>query len=171
MNTEEFNKKNNDINLEVKKLDSEGKKAVIDFKGYIDTYNSPNVGKFIAEFVEENEVTSIVYNLGGLSYISSTGIGFLTESLKICNKHKIKFYLSNIQKNVLEVINLLGFTTFFNVINDIEDTNNMTVEESKFPVTISCSKCNKPLKIVKIGKFKCGACGNIIKVNKDGIVE
>ena len=168
-----FNKDNNDVVLTLKELDSEGKKIVLSFQGYIDTYNSPKVSKVIDEIVEAkvNSLTSLIFDLSGLNYISSTGIGFLTEILQVCTSKNIKFYLSNIQKNVLEVINLLGFTTFFNVINDINDLDNLVVEESKFPVNIVCSKCGKPLKIVKTGKFKCGSCNNIIKVNENGEVE
>ena len=170
---DDFNKDNNDVVLSLKELDSEGKKIVLSFQGYIDTYNSPKVSKVMNAIIETKGdiLSSLVFNLSGLNYISSTGIGFLTETLQVCTSKHIKFYLSNIQKNVLEVINLLGFTMFFNVINDINDLDNLVVEESKFPINIVCSKCGKPLKIIKAGKFKCGSCNNIIKVNEKGEVE
>ena len=170
---DEFNKQNNDIVLTLKSLEPEGKKLVLSFQGYIDTYNSPKTSAFMTSLIEHNldKLTSLIFDLGGLNYVSSTGIGFLTETLKVCMEHGIKFYLSNIQSNVLEVINLLGFTTFFNVIEDINNIDNLIIEESKFPINIVCSKCGKPLKVVKAGKFKCSSCTNIIKVNEKGEIE
>jgi anti-sigma B factor antagonist len=88
--------------------------------GYLDTYNSPEFQSHINELINEG-VRHIIFNLSGLSYISSTGIGAFTSFMKSLRQKKGSMVLFGLQEKVLEVFSLLGFTKFFKIGSDLDE--------------------------------------------------
>ncbi len=88
--------------------------------GYLDTYNSPEFQSHINELINSG-VRQIIFNLSGLSYISSTGIGAFTSFMKSLRQKKGNMVLFGLQEKVLEVFSLLGFTKFFKIGTDLDE--------------------------------------------------
>ena len=88
--------------------------------GYLDTYNSPEFQSHINELISSG-VRHIIFNLSGLSYISSTGIGAFTSFMKSLRQKKGSMVLFGLQEKVLEVFSLLGFTKFFKIGTDLDE--------------------------------------------------
>jgi len=145
--------------------------------GMIDTYNSDFFVKKI-EMIKKTDYIKMVIDLSGISYISSTGMGALIQILKMFSSFTPvgKLFLSGITPKVMEVFNLLGFSSFFKTFDTIDeavffmDNDKLkTTEEKKiFPTVIKCSFCGRKLKVVKQGKFRCPSCKYIIIINNDG---
>jgi len=144
--------------------------------GYIDTYNTNFFQQQVQLAIEEGYIR-LIFNCNGLSYISSTGIGAFTAFIKTIKPQGGDLVLLDIQPKVYEVLQLLGFSHFFN-IKDAFDTavsffsGDQTEQEPEiFPKTFSCPICSKTLKAVKAGRFRCSACKTIIAIGNDGVVS
>jgi anti-anti-sigma factor len=98
----------------------DGETIQLILNGYLDTYNSPEFQSHINELINSG-VRFILFNLSGLNYISSTGIGALTSFVKILKQKKGNMVLLGIQEKVMEVFQLLGFTKFFKIASTLEE--------------------------------------------------
>jgi stage II sporulation protein AA (anti-sigma F factor antagonist) len=86
--------------------------CVVHMAGYIDTYNSMYCQKQINPFIQQGLV-NIVFDLSGVTYISSTGVGVFTNTLKQVKAEGGDMILVAPRPRVEEVFDLLGFKTFF----------------------------------------------------------
>ncbi len=166
-------------------------KVQLVLNGYLDTYNSPEFQSHINSMIDSN-IKYLVFNCNGLTYISSTGIGAFTSFLKRLKQKKGDMVLFGLQQKVLEVFELLGFTKFFKIAQDLNEALEMLgqdkvvqgsntkpsneveeVEEVEdiFPLIFKCPHCGKKLKTSKPGKFKCSGCEGIFTVSEEGKVE
>ncbi len=147
---------------------------ILKINGFIDTYNSDSFLESIKKFISLTERKVCIIEMSGINYMSSTGIGAFVELLKFCNEKKIVFYMMNINQNVDEVFNLLGFKLFFNYIKEIKNINDEKIKRSVFPVKIKCPSCSTELIAKKIGSFKCSKCSNVFRItdkNNEIIIE
>ncbi len=149
--------------------------------GYLDTYNSPEFQSHINTLINTG-IQCIIFNCNGLNYISSTGIGAFTAFLKLMKSKKGDMALFGLQKKVMEVFQLLGFTKFFKIAGDLDSAMlllksgnifeaSVTKKESVFPLIFQCPHCEKKLKTAKSGKFRCSGCKEVIVVDENGKVE
>jgi len=87
--------------------------------GYLDTINSIQLTPQLNAITSDIKgLRKIVLNLKGLTYASSTGIGAFTSLLISCKQKEIYLVLLNVNKKILDVISLLGFTSFFDIRSD-----------------------------------------------------
>jgi anti-anti-sigma factor len=149
---------------------------IVVLSGYIDTYNTNFFQKQVQRIIETG-FTRLIFNCGGLHYVSSTGIGSFTTFLKTVKPLDGDVVLLNVQSKVYEVFQLLGFSQFFN----IKDTLNSAIsffggdpldqKSAVFPKLFSCPICPKKLKTLKSGRFRCPGCKTIITIDNAGTVS
>jgi anti-anti-sigma factor len=153
--------------------------------GYLDTYNSPEFQSHVNSLINSG-INSIIFNCNGLNYISSTGIGAFTAFLKLIKQKKGDMALFGLQKKVMDVFQLLGFTKFFKIADDFESALALLRGEGKeqmkeplaaarvhaaFPLVFGCPHCGKKLKTAKAGTFRCSGCKGIIVVDEGAKVK
>ena len=97
----------------------DGKTVQLILTGYLDTYNSPEFQTHVNQLIDSN-INRIIFNCNGLNYISSTGIGAFTAFLKNLKQKKGDMVLFGLQNKVLDVFQLLGFTKFFKIADDLD---------------------------------------------------
>jgi tRNA(Ile2) C34 agmatinyltransferase TiaS len=84
--------------------------------------------------------------------------------------------LLDIQPKVYEVFQLLGFSQFFNIKENLDEAINFfrgdTVGSSGsvFPKVFACPICSKKLKALKAGRFRCSECKSILAIDNTGQV-
>jgi len=143
--------------------------------GYIDTYNSNYFQKRVQKAIEAGFIR-LVFQCNGLNYVSSTGIGSFTAFLKSVKPRGGDLVLLEIQPKVYEVFQLLGFSQFFNIKDNLDDSINFfktgttTEAVSLFPKVFSCPICSKKLKALKSGRFRCSECKTILAIDNAGQV-
>jgi anti-sigma B factor antagonist len=98
----------------------DGETVQLILNGYLDTYNSPEFQSHVNGLINSG-VKYILFNLSGLNYISSTGIGAFTSFMKILKQKKGNMVLLGIQEKVMEVFQLLGFTKFFKIATTLDE--------------------------------------------------
>lgn len=95
--------------------------AVVSLKGYLDHSNSIEFADAVLDFFGADwEDNPFILDLSGLQYISSSGIGTFT-TIRVQADHKNSpLYLLKMDSKVRSVFEQLGFSSFFNIIEDIE---------------------------------------------------
>ncbi|MDR0455153.1 MAG: anti-sigma factor antagonist [Treponema sp.] len=164
-----------DENLKIRLQNVEGCLMLV-LNGYIDTYNSTIFQKRVQRAIDAGFIR-LIFNCNGLNHVSSTGIGSLTVFLKAVKSQGGDMILLEIQPKVYEVFQLLGFSQFFNIQTDLNESidffrNNETQQETEvFPKTFACPFCSKSLKAVKPGRFRCSDCKTILAIDNAGAVS
>jgi anti-sigma B factor antagonist len=159
--------KNDSLKIRLQKIAPEC--VVVYCTGYIDTYNSAYFTGRINMIIAAG-FSRIVFNLAGISYISSTGIGSFTAFLKTLRPRGGDMVLLQVQPRVFEVFQLLGFAQFFNVRDNLEQAvafleSSGTGGAPPFPRVFACPICSKRLKASRTGRFRCSECKTILAVD------
>lgn len=85
---------------------------IITVSGRVDTTSAPELEKFILENTEG--VTDLVLDLADMPYTSSAGLRVLLKAQKLMNSQG-SMKLINVQEDVMEVLDMTGFTDIINV--------------------------------------------------------
>jgi anti-anti-sigma factor len=167
--------KDESLKIKLQKVNEVEGCLVLYLTGYIDTYNSNYFQKRVQKAIEAGFIR-LVFHCGGLNYVSSTGIGSFTAFLKAVKPRGGDLVLLEIQPKVYEVFQLLGFSQFFNIKDNLDDSINFfrkgstTESVSLFPKIFACPICSKKLKALKPGRFRCSECKTILAIDNAGQV-
>ncbi len=167
--------KDDSLKIRLQKVDTVEGCLVLYLTGYIDTYNSNFFQKRVTRAVESG-YTKLIFNCGGLNYVSSTGIGSFTAFLKAVRPRGGDLVLLEIQPKVYEVFQLLGFSQFFNIKDNLTEAVEFFGSDGKtgaaevFPKIFQCPICSKRLKATKSGRFRCSECKTILAIDNSGQV-
>ncbi|TVQ99530.1 MAG: anti-sigma factor antagonist [Spirochaetaceae bacterium] len=167
--------KDESLKIRLQKVDSVESCLILYLTGYIDTYNSNFFQKRVTRAVESG-FTRLIFHCGGLNYVSSTGIGSFTAFLKSVKPRGGDLVLLEIQPKVYEVFQLLGFSQFFNIKDNLDEAveffkkGGATVESDVFPKIFKCPICSKKLKATRAGRFRCSECKTILAIDNSGQV-
>lgn len=163
------------LKIRLQRIDEVRGCLVLYLTGYIDTYNSNFFQKRVAKVVEAGFI-KLIFNCSGLSYVSSTGIGSFTAFLKSVKPRGGDIVLLEVQPKVYEVFQLLGFSQFFNIRDNLSDVVEFFNREATdgsidiFPKVFQCPICSKRLKATRSGRFRCSECKTILAIDKAGQV-
>ena len=163
------------LKINLQNIDEVKKCLLVSLSGYIDTYNSVIFQNQIQKAIDAGFI-KLIFQCNSLNYVSSTGIGSFTAFLKIVKPQGGDMILSEMHPKVFDVFQILGFSQFFNIKNNLDDSidffkaNRIQEKKSVFPVVISCPVCAKKLKAVKSGRFRCSECKTILAIDGSGNV-
>jgi len=167
--------KDESLKIDLQKISEVEGCLVLQLTGYIDTYNSNYFQKRVQKVLESGFIR-LIFQCGSLNYVSSTGIGSFTTFLKASRAKGGDVVLLNIQPKVYEVFQLLGFSQFFSIKDTQEDavnffkTGSAQGDSSPFPKIFACPICQKKLKALKPGRFRCSECKTILAIDNAGQV-
>jgi len=95
-------------------VDQEGKDTVVRLTGRVDVDSSPDLrDRLRALFSEEALPQTIIVDLAGVSYIETSGVATLIESLRIARHHRINFRLQGLSGAVLRLFEVTGVLALF----------------------------------------------------------
>jgi anti-anti-sigma factor len=94
---------------------------VLGLKGELETANTHSFFISVSDIIGGGGfIEKIVLDLRDLNYVSSTGIGSFTQLLVQAKQNNIGLLLCSVGVNVRSVLDLLGFTSFFTIIESLE---------------------------------------------------
>lgn len=168
--------KDESLKIRLQKIDAVKGCVALYLTGYIDTYNSNLFQKRVNKAIEAGYY-KLIFHCGSLNYVSSTGIGSFTHYLRAVKPKGGDLVLLEIQPKVYEVFQLLGFSQFFNIKDNLDDAvaffsasaGNASASDI-FPKIFRCPICSKKLKAAKPGRFRCSECKTILAIDKSGQV-
>jgi anti-sigma B factor antagonist len=97
---------------------SAGEITIVDLVGQIDLGSSPALRKTLLNSLKTTEHMAI--NLGGVSYIDSSGIASLVEVLRAAQDTKKRLVLFGVGGAVLQVLQLTRLTGVFEIVQTEE---------------------------------------------------
>jgi anti-sigma B factor antagonist len=97
---------------------SAGEITIVDLVGHIDLGSSPALRKTLLDSLSATRHMAI--NLGGVSYIDSSGIASLVEVLKEARNAKKRLVLFGVGGAVLQVLQLTRLTGVFEIVQTEE---------------------------------------------------
>ena len=165
--------KDESLKIRLQKIEGADGCLVMYLTGYIDTYNSNFFQKRVNKAIEAGYIR-LIFHCGSLNYVSSTGIGSFTAFLKSVKPRNGDLVLLEIQPKVYEVFQLLGFSQFFNIKENLEEAvafftkGNEPDGSSIFPRIFKCPICATKLKAAKAGRFRCSNCKTILAIDNNG---
>ncbi|MDR1838504.1 MAG: STAS domain-containing protein [Treponema sp.] len=167
--------KDDSLKIKIEEIDEAPYCLMLTLTGYIDTYNSNFFNKRMQKAIESGFI-NLIFQCGGLNYVSSTGIGSFTTIMKEVKPQDGNVVLLDVQPKVYEVFQLLGFSQFFNIKDSLDDAISfLNTDKPKenviiFPKIVSCPICYKKLKANKSGRFRCSDCKSILSIDEAGQV-
>ena len=168
------NEKNENLNIALHNVPDVEDGLVLELNGFIDTYNSNSFQKRVHLAIEKGFIR-LIFICGGLNNVSSTGIGSFATFLKAVKPQGGDLVLVELPPKVYEVLELLDFSQFFIIKDNLEDAihyfRGKAIEQQGAEVIFPCPVCSKKLKSLKPGRFRCPECKTILTVNSAGIVS
>jgi anti-sigma B factor antagonist len=103
-------------------IDRDGKKIVVP-EGEIDMYSSPALRKELLRLVGDR-VPALYVDLGGVSYIDSSGIATFVESLKAMMPYGGRLKLFGVPGAIMEIFRFSRLDAVFEICRDFDDAVN-----------------------------------------------
>lgn len=104
-----------DSNLEVT-VDKAGKDCLILLTGRINVYSSPDLRESLKTTLLTGPLPqTVIVDLGGVSYIDTSGIATLIEALRLARHHQIRFCLQGLAGSVLRLFKVTGVLVLFDL--------------------------------------------------------
>lgn len=99
---------------------TEGKAAIIEIKGPLNSETSPDFEDYINRLLE-NGILHIIIDIKNLSYISSEGIGVMLIIHKLISEKRGVLVLLSLSQEIETLFKILGFLEIFKTTNNRAD--------------------------------------------------
>ncbi len=147
--------------------------CLVSIEGYVDTYNSSDFKDKILELFNAGFVRFIL-DCQNVKYMSSTGVGCLIAALKELRAIGGDLVLYRVADEIYQVVQILGFAKIIRKFETKDEINEyFGVKKSSafsFPAVAACPSCQKKLKVMHAGRYRCTSCKNIFSVKENGDV-
>lgn len=108
------------MELKLKRL---GDIYIVSAQGEIDLFHSRKLRAVFDKFTKEN-VTKLIVNLDGVTYIDSSGVGALLYMYSEGKKRLMKMHFARIHGPVKKVIELTKLSNYLPIVDTVEDAVN-----------------------------------------------
>lgn len=103
-------------------FNSEEKYTEIALSKRIDAISASSFDTQVANYISQNQtIPAFILNLKEVEYVSSAGLRSILKLAKTCSQKKIKLVCCNIQHDVLDVLQISGFTSLLTIKKDITE--------------------------------------------------
>lgn len=99
---------------------ADGGYQVCAVSGELDAYTAPDFRDALEAQLEQGHAT-IVVDMGGLSYLDSTGLGILVGTAKRCRQAGGDLAVVCNRDNLLKIFNISGTQEILNVVPSLQD--------------------------------------------------
>ncbi|MFA5517683.1 MAG: STAS domain-containing protein [Spirochaetota bacterium] len=99
---------------------TEGKAAIIEIKGPLNSETSPDFEDYINRLLESG-ILHIIIDIKDLSYISSEGIGVMLMIQKLISKKRGMLVLLSLSREIETLFSILGFLEIFKITDNRAD--------------------------------------------------
>lgn len=102
------------------RTDTEKATAIIEVKGDIDLYSSPQVRQTVLDTLNKKEAKRVIVDLVGVRYVDSSGVASLVEGLQLSRKSQVRFVLCGLNKAPRQVLELTRLIKVFEIHETLE---------------------------------------------------
>jgi len=144
---------------------------ILHLKGSMDTYNTDAFRRQVFRFLDEG-VNKLIFDCDRVPYMSSYAVASFPIFLTRARKQNGNIAMANVRGIPRDVIQLLGFTMYLNVMETmaeaLEFIASTTGPAAMFPKYLECPACAQRLKADRSGRFRCGHCKTVLIVDEAG---
>jgi len=136
--------------------------------GQIDTYSTRFFQRSVKKAIDAGFI-NLVFLLDGVDYVSSMGVGAFVQFQKTIKEKGGEIALAKVHPKVMEVFKLMCLDKFFACLDSLDEA--IAPMKSKvpiFPKVIGCPICDRKLRVIKPGRFRCAECKTILSINETG---
>ncbi len=161
--------------ITLQKAGSEEGCLVMYLDGHLDTFNAPGFQKKLMRAVEAG-FAKLVINLAAVSYVGSSPIGVFAHLMRTLRCRNGDVVLVKPHPRVYEVFQLLGFASFFQFVDSTDEAvgffsrSRQSGAAEPFPKVFGCPVCEKRLRAVRAGRFRCPECKTILGLDTAGAI-
>jgi len=116
--------------LDITQREREGV-IILDLKGRITVGPEAQALREKVSALNQQKVGNLVFNLGGVDYIDSTGLGALVVSATSLRKNGGNVKLLNLNRRNIELLVMTKLATVFEIFNDEQDAVNSYYPDRK----------------------------------------
>ena len=99
--------------------EKKGSVLVLSINGRVEMLTSPQLKEAVDAHISRNEL-QILFDMSGLDYISSSGLGVLLHAAKILQVKNGRVMLCALKPHIREVFNICGFDKVFPIFETRE---------------------------------------------------
>lgn len=92
--------------------------AVVALRGDLDLATSPLLRTALAELIDQPSVRCVVVDMGGVTFIDSTGVHVLVEAAKRLRRCGGDLALSGTKSGAFKVLDICGLTSVLGFLDD-----------------------------------------------------
>src|SRR2546421_9058103 len=102
------------------RTDATKEAAIIEVKGDIDLYSSPQVRQTILDTLNQKTAKRVIVDLTGVRYVDSSGVASLVEGMQLSRKSQVRFILCGLNKAPRQVLELTRLIKVFEIFDTLE---------------------------------------------------
>jgi anti-sigma B factor antagonist len=139
--------------------------------GQIDAFSASYFQKSVEKAINAG-FTSVVLLLGGVDYISSTGVGALLRLQKMARERDGDISLVDVRPKIMEIFRIMCLERLFSCPESQEEAI-QRLREAKpvFPGKVKCPGCGKELRVSRPGLFRCPGCRSTVTIDERGVAS
>jgi len=99
----------------------------VHLEGSLDYETSAPFRKELSDLVDDNPHSHITFDMHGLDFVGSSGIGVFVQTIKSFNKRKDQIRLMNVKSEFLKVFKLYDMSAMEAIIHDFETDETETM--------------------------------------------
>jgi anti-anti-sigma factor len=146
---------------------------VLHCSGRLDLYNTHQFQQALAK-VRAAGFERLILDLRDVPYMSSLPIARLVALLRDTRQAGGDLVLLGVQSLVIDILNLLGFASFFTITATLEESVARLappVDAPPFPRIFACPVCARKLRARMAGRFRCVSCRTVLALAETGAVN
>jgi len=94
--------------------------VIVVVEGEVDLYSSPNLRHELVHWTQEN-MLSLIVDLGGVTYMDSSGIATLVEGLQLTTRYGGRLKIARLSPAVQEVFKFAHLDKAFSVFDSVDE--------------------------------------------------
>ncbi len=167
--------KTENLAITLQRAGSEEGCLVMYLQGPLDIYNATSFQKRVDRAIAAG-YPKLVVNLSAVGYVGSSGIAALVHLLRTLRARSGDVVLVRPHARVFEVFSLLGFSSFFTFVDSTDEALAFFARRREqgpsgpYPKTFGCLVCERKLRAVRPGRFRCPECKTILALDAAGDV-
>lgn len=83
--------------------------------GKIDASNSETIQEYVVKLIDETELTSIVFDMNDVTYVSSAGLRMFSAVNQKSIEYGIEYRLINMRQDIQKMFQMTGYASAFSI--------------------------------------------------------
>lgn len=167
-----FDEQTNDsLTIELQAVEGVSNGLAFKIDGQLDTYSTSFFRRHVNMAIDAGYV-NLVFLLDGVDYVSSMGVGAFVKLQEAVREKGGSITLAEAQPKVMKVFRLMCLDRFFACCDSLDDAAALLMGQSPvFPRGIGCPICDRKLRVLTSGRFRCPQCKTILSISQAGAVS